>query len=65
METAHAEGKVLALGVSNCPFTSTFKKIYEDARVKPTVLQNKFDKAHGYDVQLRAFCAENKATLSH
>ena len=56
MEAAHAAGHVRSLGLSNCYDSREFKRIYAEAAVKPTVLQNRFYRDSGYDVELRAFC---------
>lgn len=53
------DGKVRQLGMSNCYDLSAFKKIYSEARIKPAVLQNRFHSETNFDVELRAFCAEN------
>lgn len=52
------EGKVLKLGISNCYKPKRFRMLYDDARVKPSVLQNRFYSDSGFDVELREFCAE-------
>uniref|UniRef100_A0A7S4N2L4 NADP-dependent oxidoreductase domain-containing protein n=1 Tax=Odontella aurita TaxID=265563 RepID=A0A7S4N2L4_9STRA len=52
------EKKVLGLGVSNCYDLAKFVKIYDGARVKPAVLQNRFYSKSGFDVGLRNFCKD-------
>jgi diketogulonate reductase-like aldo/keto reductase len=56
METFVDEGKVLRLGMSNCYDMELFQSIYESARVKPSVLQNRFRAETKFDTDLRAFC---------
>lgn len=56
MEGFVAEGKVRRLGMSNCYDPKMFTQLYESARVKPSVLQNRFHAKTGFDVELRAFC---------
>lgn len=58
-ERAVDAGTVTQLGVSNCYDLGTFRKIYERARHKPRVLQNRFYRESGYDVELRQFCSEH------
>ena len=43
-EQAVAQGKVRNLGVSNCYDPRDFKTIYDNANIKPVVLQNRFYK---------------------
>jgi len=52
------EGKVKQIGMSNCYSLPYFKKIYDNATVKPSVLQNRFYAESGYDKKLRQFCKE-------
>lgn len=53
------QGKVRQLGISNNYDLASFRSIYSDAEIKPTVLQNRFYKDTGYDAGLREFCREN------
>lgn len=53
------EGKVLNLGISNCYNFHLFKYIFDNARIKPKHVQNRFYDDSGFDAELRAFCAEN------
>jgi diketogulonate reductase-like aldo/keto reductase len=53
---------VSQLGISNCYDFDTFKEIYEAARIKPLVLQNRFYVTSGFDVELRKFCKEKNIT---
>jgi len=55
METFVDQGKALRLGISNCYDVNMFKAIYEMARVKPAVLQNRFTADLNFDTELRAF----------
>mgnify|MGYP002630689667 CR=1 FL=1 len=57
MEQALAAGHVRSLGVSNCYDLDTFQRLYDEAKTKPTVLQNRFYRDSGHDTALRAFCA--------
>jgi len=51
-------GKVRQLGISNCYDKELFTKLYDRARIKPSVLQNRFYSESGFDVELRQFCKE-------
>ena len=57
-EDEHDRGRALRLGISNLDF-ETFQHVYAAARVKPSVVQNRFYSRTGYDRDLRAFCAEH------
>jgi diketogulonate reductase-like aldo/keto reductase len=59
METFVDDGKVLRLGISNCYDYDYFTTIYSQARIKPSVLQNRFYAQSNFDTQLRAFCKEH------
>jgi diketogulonate reductase-like aldo/keto reductase len=56
MESFVDSGKVLRLGISNCYEYETFTGLYDMARIKPSVLQNRFYAESNFDTQLRAFC---------
>lgn len=58
MEGFVDEGKVRRLGISNCYEHSEFVSIYDMARIKPSVLQNRFYAESNFDTDLRAFCKE-------
>jgi len=59
MEQAVDDGKALRLGISNCYDYTEFTTIYEMARIKPVVLQNRFYADSNWDQELRKFCSEN------
>ena len=60
---AHVDrGVVAQLGISNCYDFHIFTKLFEDAAVKPKVLQNRFYDKSGFDEELRAFCLQNGVT---
>lgn len=56
MELAVDQGKVLRLGIANCYDMKTFRYIYDNARIKPEILQNRFYQQSHWDVELRQFC---------
>lgn len=58
METFVDEGKVLRLGISNTYDYNMFTTIYNQARIKPSVLQNRFYAESNFDTELRKFCKE-------
>jgi diketogulonate reductase-like aldo/keto reductase len=59
METFVDDGKVHRLGISNCYDYNVFVSIYEQARIKPSVLQNRFYSDTNFDKELRQFCYDN------
>ncbi len=59
METLYENTKVKQLGISNCYDLALMQKIYQDATIKPSVLQNRFYKETGFDKALRKWCLEN------
>lgn len=70
-EEYYNKGTFKRIGLSNVYEIDVLKKIYNDAIIKPTVLQNRFYKDNGYDKEIRKFCKQNKIqyqsfwTLSH
>ncbi len=59
MEDIVLKGGAKQLGISNCYELGTLKRLYDEAKIKPAVLQNRFYADTGYDVELRAFCNEH------
>ena len=58
---AHVDrGTVRQLGLSNCYRLELLRMIYDAARIKPTVLQNRFYADTGYDTDIRAFCGDHQ-----
>jgi len=58
MENLVDGGGVRQLGISNCYDPALLRNVYEAARVKPAIVQNRFYADSGYDVALRRFCRE-------
>lgn len=56
MEAIVDEGGSRQLGISNCYDLPLFEFLYDKARIKPAVLQNRFYKTTGYDKALRNYC---------
>ncbi|KAL6709818.1 hypothetical protein ACN47E_000603 [Coniothyrium glycines] len=55
---AYVPDSIKSLGISNVTLP-ILKAIYEEATIKPTVVQNRFYPQTRYDVPLRAFCREH------
>jgi diketogulonate reductase-like aldo/keto reductase len=60
MESLAAGGAVRQLGISNCYEQRTLAALYDAARLKPTVVQNRFYADTGYDREIRAFCGKRR-----
>lgn len=52
-------GEVKQIGVSNCYDPNLLSKLYQHAKIKPALLQNRFYRDTNYDSELRKFCDEN------
>lgn len=57
MEAEVDAGRVRALGISNCYDPALLASLWNSARIKPSIVQNRFYAKTGYDRQLRAFCS--------
>lgn len=60
LEVIQQSGGAKRLGISNCYDPALFEFLYENATVKPALLQNRFYADTGYDKQLRAFCRQRQ-----
>lgn len=60
----HVPDQTRTLGISNVYQIEVLKALYDSARVKPSVVQNRFFANTGYDGEIRAFCTE-KGMVSH
>jgi diketogulonate reductase-like aldo/keto reductase len=58
LEACVDAGKIRRLGISNCYRLEDLKDLYESARVKPAVVQNRFYADTNYDRGIRAYCDE-------
>lgn len=56
MEKIYETGEAKALGISNCYDISVFKRLYNEAKIKPSILQNRFYEESDYDSSLREWC---------
>ncbi|KXS21683.1 Aldo/keto reductase [Gonapodya prolifera JEL478] len=55
---AHVKDKIIRqIGVSNMYDIGQLEKLWDEADVKPSVVQNRFVPTFGYDTKIRAFCA--------
>ena len=50
---------VRQLGISNCYRIEELQALYDSARFKPAVVQNRFYAETGYDREIRAFCRQH------
>lgn len=58
MEGIQKRGGTRQLGISNCYDLSVLKKLYEQAEVKPAIVQNRFYSETDYDTELRQWSSE-------
>ncbi|OHD77247.1 MAG: aldo/keto reductase [Sulfuricurvum sp. GWF2_44_89] len=56
MEKIAHSGTAHRIGISNCYDLELLKRLYSDAEVKPSVVQNRFYADSGYDIALRQWC---------
>jgi diketogulonate reductase-like aldo/keto reductase len=56
LESLVDTGGVKQLGISNCYQLEQLEALYDSARFKPAVVQNRFYAQTGYDLQIREFC---------
>jgi diketogulonate reductase-like aldo/keto reductase len=56
METIYKRGEALQLSISNCYDLSVLKRLYDEAEIKPTIVQNRFYRDSDYDTALREWC---------
>jgi diketogulonate reductase-like aldo/keto reductase len=59
MEKIQKTGGARQLGISNCYDTKVFRSLYDDAKVKPAVVQNRFYQETAYDTNLRRWCSNH------
>jgi len=58
-EEFHGQGLVRQLGISNTYKLGQLQMLFDAAKIKPAVLQNRFHAETGYDVEIRAFCRKH------
>jgi diketogulonate reductase-like aldo/keto reductase len=59
MEALHDQGKAGQLGISNCYDLHRLVALHRQARIKPSIVQNRFHAETGFDRDIRAFCREH------
>jgi diketogulonate reductase-like aldo/keto reductase len=59
LESLVDAGGVRQLGISNCYRIEQLEALYQSARIKPAVVQNRFYAETGYDREIRAFCRQH------
>lgn len=59
METLVDSGHVGLIGISNCYDPAELQRLWREARIKPSIVQNRFHAENGYDKTIRAFCREH------
>jgi diketogulonate reductase-like aldo/keto reductase len=59
METLVDSGQVGLIGISNCYDPAELQRHWREARIKPSIVQNRFYAQTGYDVAIRSFCREH------
>ncbi len=62
MEEIYNQKKALRLGISNCYDLEVLQKLYDEAQIKPSILQNRFYADSGYDKELREWCLTHDVT---
>jgi diketogulonate reductase-like aldo/keto reductase len=60
MESLVDVRRVRQLGISNCYRLEQLQTLYDSARTKPAVVQNRFHADSGYDREIRAFCRQHR-----
>lgn len=58
LEELCENGDTRQIGISNCYDLSLLQNLYEDANIKPSVVQNRFYADTNFDASLRAWCQE-------
>jgi diketogulonate reductase-like aldo/keto reductase len=59
MEAIADSGGARQIGISNCYDLAYLESLYDWARVKPSVVQNRFYAETGYDREIRRFCTQH------
>lgn len=57
-ETFVEQGLVRHIGISNCYELPVLQRLFEEASIKPSVIQNRFYRDSDYDTTIRSFCDE-------
>lgn len=62
MEKIHSQEGAMRLGISNCYDLALLQHLYNEANIKPVLVQNRFYQNSGYDLELRHWCRERDIT---
>ena len=62
MEKIDGRGEAKRIGISNCYDLSVLKRLYNEATIKPSIVQNRFYDGSDYDIELRAWCDTHEIT---
>ena len=65
MESIHSSGRARSLGISNCYSLETLRGLHARAAVKPSIVQNRFCAATGFDRELREWCRSQGTPVRH
>ncbi len=60
LETLVDRKQIRQLGISNCYDLIHLERLYETARIKPALIQNRFYADTNYDREIRAYCDQYK-----
>ena len=60
MESLAIGGDVRRLGISNCYSLEQLKALFDSARIKPAVVQNRLYADTGYDREIRTYCKKQR-----
>lgn len=58
LESLHVKGDTRQIGISNCYDLSLLKQLFDDASIKPSIVQNRFYRESDYDKSLRGWAKE-------
>jgi len=58
MELIVEQGGARRIGISNCYQPTALEQLHRSARIKPSIVQNRFHADTGYDREIRAFCRD-------
>jgi len=58
LESLHVKGDTRQIGISNCYDLSMLQQLFDDAHIKPSVVQNRFYRESDYDKPLREWAKE-------
>ena len=56
MERIVTQGGARRIGISNCYSLPALERLHRNARIKPSIVQNRFHAESGYDRGIRSFC---------